>query len=125
LAKSAPANPGVRVAIADLTSLEQCGKFKAFVHLIHCLKAAPSFAQQMFIGVDRWFILCLMSFIPAHWVYLSTSPTELPDWAKTANLALQLLLPEVLVCLLLIQVEHSQHLLQSFSLDLQLVEVKT
>jgi len=77
------------------------------------------------MGVYRWFILCLISFILAHWVYLSTSPTDLPDWAKAAALALQLLLPEVLVCLLLIQVEQSRHLLQSFGLDLQLVAVKT
>lgn len=83
------------------------------------------FGQQTLRGVYRWFILCLISFILAHWVYLSTSPTDLPDWAKAAALALQLLLPEVLVCLLLIQVEQSRHFLQSFGLDLQLVEVKT
>lgn len=83
------------------------------------------FGQQTLIGVYRWFILCLISFILTHWVYLSTSPTDLPDWAKAATLTLQLLLPEVLVCLLLIQIEQSRHLLQSFGLDLQLVEVKT
>lgn len=34
------------------------------------------FGQQTLVGVYRWFILCLISFILAHWVYLSTSPTE-------------------------------------------------
>jgi hypothetical protein len=83
------------------------------------------FGQQTLIGVYRWFILCWISFILVHWVYLSTSPTDLPDWSKAAALTLQLLLPEVLVCLLLIQVEQSRHLLQSFGFDLRLVEVKT
>lgn len=83
------------------------------------------FGQQTLMGVYRWFILCLISFILAHWVYLSTRPTELPDWGKAAALALQLLLPEVAVCLLLIQVEQSRMLLQSLGLDLQLVEAKT
>ncbi len=77
------------------------------------------------MGVYRWLILCLTSFILAHWAYLSTSATELPDWGKAAALALQSLLPEVAVCLLLIRVEQSRTLLQSLGLDLQLVEVKT
>jgi Transposase DDE domain len=83
------------------------------------------FGQQTLVGVYRWFILCLISFILVHWVYLSTSPTDLPDWTKAAALALQLLFPQVLVCLLLIQVEQSRDLLQSLGFDLQLVEIKS
>ncbi len=81
------------------------------------------FGQQTLLGVYRWLILCLISFILAHWVYLATNPNTLPDWAKAAALALQLLLPEMLVCLLLTQVEQSRQLLRSYGLELQLVKV--
>jgi Transposase DDE domain len=83
------------------------------------------FGQQTLLGVYRWFILCLISFILAHWVYLSTGTTELPDWGKSAALALKILLPQVLICLLLIHLEQSRSLLQSVGLDLRLIEVKT
>lgn len=83
------------------------------------------FGQQTLRGVYRWLILCLISFILTHWVYLSTSLGDLPDWASAANLALQLLFPQVLVCLLLIQVEQSRHLLHSYGLALRLIDIKT
>lgn len=83
------------------------------------------FGQQTLLGVYRWLILCLISFILAHWIYLSTGSTQLPDWGQAAALALEILLPQVVVCLLLIKLERSRSLLLSVGLDLQLVEVKT
>jgi hypothetical protein len=70
-----------------------------------------------------WWGRC--SFVLAHWVYLSTDASALPDWGESSALALKLLLPEVLMYLLLINVEQSPSLLQSVGLDLQLVELKT
>jgi hypothetical protein len=83
------------------------------------------FGQQTLLGVYRWFTLCLISFMLAHWVYLSTASTELPAWGEVAALARKKLLPEVVMCLLLINVEQSRSLLQAVGLDLQLVAVKT
>lgn len=83
------------------------------------------FGQQTLLGVYRWLVLCLISFILAHWVYLSTGSTALPDWGESAALALKMLLPEVLMGLLLLHVERSRSLLQSVGFDLQLVELKT
>jgi hypothetical protein len=83
------------------------------------------FGQQTLLGVYRWLVLCLVSFILTHWVYLSTAPSHLPDWAQAAALALELLLPEVLICSLLMKIQQSRALLKSVGLDLQLVELKT
>lgn len=83
------------------------------------------FAQQTLLGVYRWFILCLVSFILADWAYLSTDSSQRPDWGQSAAFALKMLFPELLVCLLLINLERSRSLLQSVGLDLLLVEVKT
>lgn len=83
------------------------------------------FGQQTLLGVYRWLIVCLISFVLAHWAYLSTGSSQLPDWGASAALALNTLFPEVVVSLLLIDVERTRVLLRSIGLDLQLVEVKT
>lgn len=83
------------------------------------------FGQQTLLGVYRWLIVCLISFVLVHWVYLSTGSSQRPDWGALAALALNTLFPEVVLCLLLIDVERTRVLLQSIGLDLQLVEVKT
>lgn len=68
------------------------------------------FGQQTLLGVYRWLILCFISFMLAHWVYLSTKSSELPDWGASAALALKTLLPALVVCLLLIEVERTRSL---------------
>lgn len=83
------------------------------------------FGQQTLLGVYRWLVLCLVSFILVHSVYLSTGSLQAPDWGQSAALALKRLLPEVVMCLTLLRVEQSRSLLRSVGLDLQLVEVKT
>jgi len=67
-------------------------------------------------------VLSLIAFILADWAYLSTHPSQLPDWGACARLVLQTLLPEVLVSLLLLQVERTRPLLRAFGLSLQLAE---
>lgn len=97
------------------------GLFKTIKHRF----GLHRFGQQTLLGVYRWLILCLVSVILAHWAYLSTGSSQLPDWGQSAAFALQMLFPEILVGLLLINLERSRSLLQSVGLDLQLVEVKT
>jgi hypothetical protein len=81
------------------------------------------FGQNTLLGVYRWLVLSLIAFILAHWAYLSTAPSELPDWGACANLALQTLFPEVVVSLLLLEVERTRPLLKAFGLELQLTAV--
>lgn len=52
------------------------------------------FGQGTLLGVYRWLVLSLIAFILAHWAYLSTNPSQLPEWGIYAHLALQTLLPE-------------------------------
>ena len=81
--------------------------------------------QGTLLGVYRWLVLSLIAFILAHWANLSTNPSELPDWGACAYLALQTMLPEVVVSLLLLEVERTRPLLKAFGLELQLTEVIT
>jgi hypothetical protein len=48
-----------------------------------------SFGQQTLFGVYRWLILSFISFILTHWVYLSLSRANLPDWKESALLTFQ------------------------------------
>lgn len=47
------------------------------------------FGQGTLLGVYRWLVLSLISYILAHWTYLSTAPTStnLPDWGQAAEIA--------------------------------------
>jgi Transposase DDE domain len=83
-----------------------------------------SFGQQKLLGVYRWLILSLISFVLTHWVYLSLNHSRLPDWKNAALLTLQQLLPAISVNLLLIEVENKRELLASQGLALELVSIQ-
>jgi hypothetical protein len=38
------------------------------------------FGQGSILGVYRWLVLSLIAYLLAHWAYLSTNSTDLPDW---------------------------------------------
>ncbi len=57
------------------------------------------FGQGTLKGVYRWLLLSLIAFVLAHWVYLPTRLSTLPDWGQAACLALETLFPEIIVCL--------------------------
>src|SRR5919202_1758855 len=80
---------------------------------------------KVLLAVYRWLVLSLIAFTLAHWAYLSTNPSELPDWGACADLALQTLLPEVVLSLLLLEVERTRPLLRAFGLELQLATAST
>lgn len=83
------------------------------------------FGQQTQTGLYRWLILCLVAYLLAHWAYLATeSTTELVDWAKAAELAIQQLLPQLSVLLLLLDVSRLQPLLQSQGFDIHISRCK-
>jgi hypothetical protein len=53
------------------------------------------FGQGTLLGVYRWLVLSLIAYILAHWAYLSSGTTDLPDWGQAAQLALQAILPQL------------------------------
>ena len=83
------------------------------------------FGQGTLLRVYRWLVLSLIAFTLADWAYLSTNRSQLPDWAACAHLALQTLLPEVVVFLLLLEVERTRPLLNTFGLELHLTTAVT
>jgi Transposase DDE domain len=83
-----------------------------------------SFGQQTLLGVYRWLTLSFISFVLTHWVYLSLSRANLPDWKEAALLTLQQLLPQIAVSLLLIEVESKRELLASLGMALELVSIQ-
>ena len=82
-----------------------------------------SFGQQTLLGVYRWLILSFISFVLTHWVYLSFSAGNLPNWKAAALLTLQQLLPKTAVSLLLIEIARNRELLASQGLALELVSI--
>lgn len=83
-----------------------------------------SFGQQTLLGVYRWLILSLISFVLTHWIYLSLNCANLPDWKEAALLTLQQLLPAMAIRLLLIEVDSKRDLLASQGLALELVSLQ-
>ena len=63
------------------------------------------FGRATLLGVYRWLVLSLLAYLLSHWAYLSTSPTSLPDWGQTAQIAIQSLLPHLVLMLLLLEIE--------------------
>jgi hypothetical protein len=53
------------------------------------------FGQGTLVGVYRWLVLSLIAYLLAHWAYLSSGTTDLPDWGQAAQLALQAILPQL------------------------------
>jgi Transposase DDE domain len=53
------------------------------------------FGQQTLLGIYRWLILSLISYVLAHWAYLSTAGAngDLPDWGEAAEIAFQTIFP--------------------------------
>jgi len=47
------------------------------------------FGQGTLLGVYRWLVLSLISYVLAHWAYLSTAiaSTNLPDWRQAPAIA--------------------------------------
>jgi len=78
------------------------------------------FAQQTKLGMYRWLILSLIAYLLAHWAYLSTGATSLPDWGQMAELALHTLFPQLVVCVLLTDILRLQPLLQQQGIDIKI-----
>lgn len=80
------------------------------------------FAQGTLLGVYRWFVLSLISYVLAHWAYLSTAiaPKDLPDWGEAAEIALQTIFPHLVVLLLLQDIERLREVALSQGINIQI-----
>ena len=84
------------------------------------------FGQGTLLGVYRWLVLSLISYVLAHWAYLSTTIafTNLPDWGQAAEIAFQTIFPQLVVLLLLQDIERLRELALSQGIDIQISRCK-
>ncbi len=71
------------------------------------------FGQGILWGVYRWLVLSLLAYVLAHWAYLSIGGNTSADWGESAQLALETLLPQVVLLLLLLEIQRLQPLARS------------
>ncbi len=84
------------------------------------------FGQGTLLGVYRWLVLSLISYVLAHWTYLSTNIAngDLPDWGKAAVIPFQTIFPHLVVLLLLQDIERLKELALSQGIDIQVSRCK-
>ena len=98
------------------------------------------FGQGTLLGVYRWLILSLISYILAHWAYLSRAVAStnlpdwqqaaaiasknLPDWRQAAEIAFQTIFPHLVVLFLLQDIEHLRNLALSQGIDIEVSRCK-
>jgi len=93
------------------------------------------FGQGTLLGVYRWLVLSLISYVLAHWAYLSTASGEkpprfaiasknLPDWGQAAEIAFQAIFPQLVVLLLLQDIERLRELALSQGINIQISRCK-
>ena len=93
------------------------------------------FGQGTLLGVYRWLVLSLISYVLAHWAYLSTGSGEtpprfaiasknLPDWGQAAEIAFQAIFPQLVVLLLLQDIERLRELALSQGINIQISRCK-
>jgi hypothetical protein len=87
------------------------------------------FGQGILWGVYGWLVLSLLAYLLAHKAYLSIGGNTSADWGESAQLALETLLPQVVLLLLLLEIQRLQPLARSalrsvrLSADSELVEL--
>lgn len=76
------------------------------------------FGQGTLLGMYRWLILSLTAYLIAHWAYLSTPTTNLPDWGEAAQTALESIFPQIVVSHILLDIERLIPLARSCDFDI-------
>lgn len=82
------------------------------------------FGQGTLLGVYRWLVLSLLAYLLTHWAYLSTNSTNLPDWGQAAQTARELILPQIIVYVFLLNLERMIPLARSFGFDIHFSRCK-
>ncbi len=89
----------------------------------HCF-SLHRFGQKTLLGVYRWLILSFISYLLAYWVYLHLGNYDSLDWFDSAQQALILLLPHILLLSLLNQLETVRPWLNELGFDFCLMRCK-
>lgn len=76
------------------------------------------FGQQTLLGVYRWLVLSLTAYLLAHWAHLHSGGGSFPDWGQAAQLALELLLPLMVLFPLLAEIQRLKPLAKSHGLNI-------
>ena len=89
----------------------------------HCF-SLHKFGQKTLLGVCRWLILSFVSYLLSYWVYLHLGDYDNLDWFNSAQQALILLLPHILLLSLLNQLEAVRPWLNELGFDFSLMRCK-
>lgn len=89
----------------------------------HCF-SLHRFGQKTLIGVYRWLILSFVSYLLAYWVYLHLGNYDNLDWFYSAQQALIILLPHILLLSLIKQLETVIPWLNGLGFDFCLMRCK-
>ncbi len=89
----------------------------------HCF-SLHKFGQKTLLGVCRWLILSFVSYLLSYWVYLHLGNYDNLDWFDSAQQALILLLPHILLLSLLNQLEAVRPWLNELGFDFSLMRCK-
>jgi hypothetical protein len=82
------------------------------------------FGQGTLLGVYRWLVLSFLTFVLAHWTYLSTNTQDLPDWGQAAKTALEFIFPKIVVSSFLLHLAHMIPLARSCGIDIHISRCK-
>lgn len=96
------------------------GFFKTIKHRF----SLHRFGQKTLLGVYRWLILSFISYLLTYWVYLHLGNNDKLDWFYSAQTALILLLPHILLLSLLKQLDTLRLWLNDQGFDFCLVRCK-
>ena len=96
------------------------GFFKTAKHRfgLHC------FGQQTPLGMYRWLVLSLTAYLLAHWIHLAAGGRSGPDWYEVAQLAIEVLLPQVILLPFLDEIERLKILAWGQGFNIQITRCK-
>jgi hypothetical protein len=100
------------------------GQIEGFFKTVkHCF-SLHRFGQKTLLGVYRWLILSFISYLLAYWVYLHLGNYDNLDWFYSAQQALIILLPHILLLSLVKQLETVIPWLNGLGFDFCLMRCK-
>lgn len=82
------------------------------------------FGQGTLLGVHRWLVLSLMSFVLALWGYWINGLSSTPDWGVAAQTALAFFFPSLVLSLLLLEIERLRPIAIQQGIDIQISRCK-
>lgn len=91
------------------------GWFKTIKHRF----SLHRFGQGTLLGVYRWLVLCLISFVLALWGYWINGLAEQPDWGVAAQTAKQLFFPTLILAHLLEEIQKHKPIAYKCGIDIQ------